>query len=323
MLRRSLLIVVFAAFVAGCNGGSASPPPFFTGTFVPTPTPSPSPTPTPVVQHLYVGNDNASGEVLQYTLPITATSTSNFTLTSPSVLAMALDAAGNLATAQLSGPLRFFPAPLSGASTASATFANGAAPNTLGMAFVPSGTNAGDLWTGSAVSQVYRFTPPFTNASTPATTLTPPGATTTEGVAFDPALNMYITNAPGGAPSNVYVYAPPYTGVPVQTAGVAGSYRKDIASATQLFVAAPIALPGRIDVYTLPITAASVPAFAITTGVSTPEAVALDSAGNLYVGNLNNHTVTVYAPPFSAASAPTVTLTAPAGFAIFAIAIGK
>jgi hypothetical protein len=321
MLRHvfvAFTIAAAAAAVAGCNGGQASPPPFFTGVMA-----TPSPTPTPGPQHLYVGNDNASGEVFQYTLPITALSTSNFTLTSPSVVAMALDANGNLGTAQLTGPLRIFAAPLSGASTASATFANGAAPNTLGMAFVPSGANAGDLWAGSSASQVYRFTPPFTNASTPATTLTTPG-TTTEGVAFDPALNMYVTNAPGGALSNVIVYAPPYTGAPVVTAGVAGSYRKDIVSATQLFVAAPIALPGRIDVYTLPITAASVPAFAITTGVSTPEAVALDSAGNLYVGNLGNHTVTVYAPPFSAASAPTVTLTVGgAGFAIFAIAIGK
>jgi hypothetical protein len=319
MLRRLFIAITIAAAagVAGCNGGTASPPPFFTGTLV-----TPSPTPTPAPPHLYVGNDNASGEVFQYNLPITAASTSNFTLTSPNVLAMALDAAGNLGTAQLTGPLRIFAAPLSGASTASATFANGAAPNTLGMAFVPSGASAGDLWAGSSTAQVYRYTPPFTNASTPATTLTLPGAPITEGVAFDPALNMYVTNA--SATNNVYVLAPPYTGAPVVTPGVAGAYRKDIASATQLFAASVNPGLGRIDVYALPITAASVPAFAITNGVNLPEALALDAAGNLYAGNLGNHTVTVYAPPFSAASAPTVTLTVgTAAFAIFAIAIGK
>ncbi len=34
----------------------------------------------------------------------------------------------------------------------------------------------------------------------------------------------------------------------------------------------------------------------ITSGISTPEGIAADAAGNLYVANSGNNTVTVYAP---------------------------
>ena len=55
-----------------------------------------------------------------------------------------------------------------------------------------------------------------------------------------------------------------------------------------------------------------------------PEGVALDAAGNLYVGNLGDSTVTVFAPPFSSGSAPTLTFTVNNGtFTIFGIGIGN
>src|ERR1700737_1708449 len=53
MVRRAIAFATLglAAFVAACNGGVTSPPPFFTGTAAPTPTPTPiataTPTPTP------------------------------------------------------------------------------------------------------------------------------------------------------------------------------------------------------------------------------------------------------------------------------------
>ncbi len=43
--------------------------------------------------------------------------------------------------------------------------------------------------------------------------------------------------------------------------------------------------------------------------MSTPEGIAMDAVGNLYVGNVTDATVRVYAPPFLAASAPAVALT--------------
>jgi hypothetical protein len=317
MIRRLLFIVGFAAVMAGCNGGSASPPPFHTGVFVPTPTPSP----TPVPQHLYVGNDNTPGTIQQYTIPITGTSTPNFSIASNNVVTVALDAAGNLAAGDNAGHLQFFTAPLSGTSTPAAAFNNGTASNNGQNVF----TTAGDMFDSTAGNRVNFFTHPFTNATTPSSSITSPLLTGAIGTGLDAAQNLYIANAGAGSVSNLYVYAPPYTGTPIITPGVASTaYRKLALSATQLFVCSVFGATGRVDVYTLPITATSAPAFAITTGMNVPEGIALDAAGNLYVGNLSDATVRVYAPPFSATSAPTVALTVgPAPFAIFGIAIGK
>jgi hypothetical protein len=319
MLRRLFIAITIAAAagVAGCNGGTASPPPFFTGTLV---TPSPTPTPVPV-QHLYVGNDNPSGEVFQYTLPITAASTSNFTLTAPApgnVFGLGLDATGNLAVGLINGTLQFYNAPLSGASVPAATFSNAGAGGTGQITFTP----AGDFFVGG--TKVNMFTHPFSNASTPSSSISNPAITYAIAAPLDAAQNLYVVDEGSGTGGKLLVYAPPYTGAPIITAIAAGTnYRKAAISPTQLFVTSVGGLQ-RVDVYNLPITAASVPAFSITNGANNPEAAAVDAAGNLYVGNLGNHTVTVYAPPFSAASAPTVTLTVgSAAFAIFAIAIGK
>lgn len=321
MLRRLFIAAVLAASVTACNGGSTNVPPFTSGVFV-SPSPSPTPSPTPVPQHLYVGNDNPAAQIEQFTIPITATSTPNFTLTAGgNVVSLGLDATGDLAVGLLNGNLQFFPAPLSGTSTATATFSNGGATNNGQIAFMSSG----GFWAANVSNRVNRFNPPFSNASTPAAFVTDPGMVSDIGVAIDAAQNLYIANAGAGTTSNLYVYAPPYTGTPIITPPVAATaYRKATVSATQLFVCSIAGATGRVDVYTLPITATSTPAFAITTGMNIPEAVALDAAGNLYVGDLGDSTVRVYTPPFSATSAPTVALTVgPSPFAIFGIAIGK
>jgi hypothetical protein len=343
MFRRILMLVGFAAVAAGCNGGTASPPPFNTGVFVPTPTPSPTPTPTPVPLHLYVGNDNAGAQILQFNLPLTAATTSNFTMTATNnVVALAVDANGNLAAGLLNGSINYFPAPLTGASSPSATFSNGGASNNGQAAFLATG----DLWAATVSNKVNRFNKPFSNASAPAAFVTDPGMVSDIGVAIDPAQNLYISNAGtgnaaacagtsqpgGGCGSNLYVYAPPYTGAPIITpnvinfpsAGNSTAYRKIGVNATRLYAASVANGTGRVDVYNLPITAASTPAFALTAGVNTPEGIALDPAGNLYIGNLSDATVTVYTAPITAASAPSLIYKVSTGaFAIFGIAVGK
>ncbi|HXA18347.1 MAG TPA: hypothetical protein VN380_15240 [Thermoanaerobaculia bacterium] len=271
---------------------------------------------------LYVGNDHTPGVVQQYSLPISASSTPNFSIASNNVVAVSLDAKGNLAVGALGGALTFFTAPLSGSSTPSATFNNGAAGNVGQIAF----TAAGDFFATSFTNSVNVFTHPFSNFSTPSLTITNPSISSAAGVAVDAAQNLYISNTAGVSPNtfgDIIVYAPPYTGTPIVTGPAIGAnYRKVAISGTQLF-AASVAGTGRIDVYTLPIIGSALPAFSITNGVNLPEAVALDVVGNLHVGNLGNSTVTVYAPPFSASSAPAITLTpSPAPFSIFAVAIG-
>ncbi|HEY0615763.1 MAG TPA: hypothetical protein VGC96_14015, partial [Candidatus Elarobacter sp.] len=82
-----------------------------------------------------------------------------------------------------------------------------------------------------------------------------------------------------------------------------------------------LSVPGRVDVYTLPLAAGVNPAFSITNGVNGPTTLAADLSGNLYVANSLNATVTLYQPPFSAASPAVVTLPI-TSYQVFAIAIG-
>jgi hypothetical protein len=100
-------------------------------------------------------------------------------------------------------------------------------------------------------------------------------------------------------------------------------------SGTQLFVVASQVSASRIDVYNLPITAASAPAFFIKTGLFggsvSASGVGVDSSGNLYAG-LGGNTgppdmgaIRIYAPPFSAASAPNIAT----GVFGFTLAVGK
>jgi hypothetical protein len=152
--------------------------------------------------------------------------------------------------------------------------------------------------------------------------ITTAGLISAIGAAFDANNNLIVANDP--KTSNLLVFAPPYTGAPtVTTPGVAGTaYRKIALNGTQLFVANVNAGTGTVDVYNLPLTNTSAPAFSMT-NVNVPEAVAFDKSGNLYVGNANDGTIRVFAPPFAAASTPSLTFTMPAGFNIFGMTIGR
>jgi hypothetical protein len=270
--------------------------------------------PAAVAQHLYVGNNATPGGIRQFSLPLSGSSTPNFTTSLDGVISVEVDASGDLVAGDLAGNISFFPSPLSGATTRSAFFPIGGGLGAYQLAF----TSGGDLFVAST-SQVHRFNRPFSNFSVPAQTLNIAGFGAL-GLAIDAAQNLYVTSA--SSSSNLLVYAPPYTGVPVSTPPVTALYRKLAVSATQLFVAVAGPGNGRVDVYDLPITSASAPAFSITAGTNVPEAIALDSIGNLYVGNLTGATVMLYRPPFSSSSTPAVTL-ALGSFSIFGLAVEK
>ncbi len=266
-------------------------------------------------QKLYVGNDQPAGGVRQYTLPINASSTPALTIAADSVMSIAVDRSGNLTVGQLGGPLKIFTPPLSGSSTPATTFSESGTPYQIGF------TPAGDMLVATGGNHVDKFTHPFSNSSSASQVITSSALTGAYGVALDAAQNLYVANS--GLTSDMLVFAPPYTGAPIATPGAVGSaYRKLAVGGTQVFVCSVLPGVGRVDVYSLPITATSTPAFTITNGINLPEAVALDAAGNLYVGNLASAAVTVYSPPFSASSAPTTSLVmSPSPFSIFGIAI--
>lgn len=303
VILKRLYFCLFAAFaISGCSLNSGTP----------------SVNHTPSVQHLYVGNDNVAGGVSQFALPLTASSLPTFTIVSNNTTAIGLDAAGDLAVGDSHGQILFYPTPLSASSTPTASFNNGAGNNTGALVF----TSAGDLVATSAGTTVNLFTHPFANASVPSTTITNPGITGASGAAIDGSGNLYISNS--AATSSLFVFAPPYTGAPVNSPLITAPpfYRKIAGFGNQLVVAGVNGGIGQLDVYSVPITNTSTPAFSITNGVNGPEAVAFDASGNLYVGNVANHTVTVYAQPLTAVSAPTVTLSVPGNPFIFALNIG-
>jgi hypothetical protein len=305
MVRKPVVCIALAGLLAGCGGlgTSSTPPPVVV-----------------VVQHLYVGNNNTPGTVQAYTLPITSTSTPAFSFASNNVVSIGFDANSNALVGDNAGHLQYFTAPLSATSTPAVTFSNGS--NNGQITF----NIGGQAFVANASTAVNLFTPPFTNSSAPSTVVSG-GLVSAIGDVLDNLGDLYVANSGvgGGTGSNLEVFVPPYTGAPSVTTPTqaATAYRKMAGSGSTLYVCSVAGTTGRIDAYGLPLTNTSVPAFAITTGVNVPEAIAFDQNGNMYVGNLGNSTITVYAPPFTATSAPAVTLTIPGTFAIFGIAIGR
>jgi hypothetical protein len=293
-----LFAAAFIACLAAC-GGSTKPP-------VP-----PVPGPPVATQHLYTAG--ATGQALQFALPLTG-STPTATLSLPTasdVSAVAVDSAGNVAVGAFGGSISIFNGPITRSASASATFKNGTATEVEGLAF----NSAGDLFATTNSTTINVFTHPLTSASTPSQVITSANLTASVGIVFDSANNLIVSNSPSLAGCNLLVFAPPYTGLPIATPMVPTRFFVQTAiRGTQLFVAGSLPTVSAIEVYNLPITAASEPAFLINNGIAGGSAsavgVAVDSSGNLYAG-LSGNTgppdmgqIRIYAPPFSGASTP-------------------
>lgn len=285
-------MAAFIACLAAC-GGSAKLPGPSSGT-----------------QHLYVGG--TTGHALQFALPLpVSTPTPTATLSLPTAIdvsALAVDSAGNLAVGGFSGTISIFNAPITSSTSAAATFKNGTSAIVDNLAF----NSAGDLFATTNGNTINVFTHPLTSASTPSQVITSANLILSDGLAFDSANNLIVTNTPTPTSSNLLVYAPPYTGPPIATAGIpAASYRQMAVSGTQLFVVNSQVSASRIDIYDLPITAASAPTSGISNGLFggsvSGNGVAVDSSGNLYaglsgnLGTTDSGAIRIYVPPFSGA----------------------
>jgi hypothetical protein len=306
-----LLAAAFIACLAAC-GGSTKPS---------------VPGPPPATQHLYAAG--ATSQALQFALPLTSsTPTATLSLaTASDVTGMAVDSAGNVALGDTSGNISIFNGPITGSASPSVTFKNGTSTFAEGLAF----NSAGDLFATTNGNSINVFTHPFTSASTPSQVITSASLTTTVGVVLDSANNLIISNSPSlAAGSNLVVFAPPYTGPPITTAVVlASNYGEMAISGTQLFVVNSLVSTSKIDAYNLPIAPSGTSAFLITNGLFggsvSASGVAVDSSGNLYAGLGGNlgppdmGGIRIYAPPFSAASAPNVTT----GVGAFTLTVGK
>jgi hypothetical protein len=293
-----LFLAVFIIFLAGC-GGSMGPP-------------------RSSGSHLYVGDNATPGQVLQFTLPLTNSSTASVTLSNSAtnnIVGLAVDSSGNLATGDSAGHLTIYNAPIGNSSTAAASFSNGSAGSSGQLVF----DSAGHLFTATGTLNVNIFNPPLTSASVPVTVETIGGLSFVTGAALDGSGNLIVAN--GGTGTSKLAAFPPAG--PLVTPAVASAlYRQLAVSNSQVFVANMASTTGQIDVYNLPLSSSSTPAFSIT-NVNLPTSVAFDGNGNLYVGNAGDHTIRVFRPPFSASSTASVTLALSSTFDIEALAIGK
>jgi hypothetical protein len=309
-----LLAAAFIACLTACGGSSKPPFP-------------PVPGPPPATQHLYAAG--ATSHALQFPLPLTS-STPSATLSlaiANDVTGMAVDPAGNVALGDTSGNISIFNGPITASASPSVTFKNGTSTFAEGLAF----NSAGDLFATTNGNSINVFTHPFTSASTPSQVITSANLSRSVGVVLDSANNLIVSNSPSlMAGANLVVFAPPYTAPPIASAVVpASNYGEMAISGTQLFVVNSLVSTSRIEVYNLPIAQASTSAFLITNGLFggsvSAAGVAVDSSGNLYaglggnLGTTDSGGVRIYAPPFSASSAPNVTT----GVGAFSLAVGK
>lgn len=308
-----LLLCLFAAALIACLsacGGNSTPTP---------------PGPPAGTQHLYT--DGGPGRALQFALPLTGTSPTAI-LSNPTtnnISSVAVDPAGNLATGDFAGNITIFSGQVTGSASASVTFKNGTVTVVDQLVF----NSAGDLFATTNSGPINVFTHPLTSASTPSQVITNVNLTSTSALVLDSNNNLIVANAPNSPSSSLLVFAPPYTGLPVKTMAPGTSYSQMAINGTQLFAVNSIPETSFVDVYNLPITAGSVPAFSIRNGIFggsvSASGVAFDSSGNLYVGLSGNLGTTdsggirIYAPPLSTASTPNVT----AGVFGTRIAIGK
>jgi hypothetical protein len=167
---------------------------------------------------------------------------------------------------------------------------------------------AGNLFVANSSTGVAEFAPPYTGAPVMITN----GVSHPIAMAFDSGGDLFVVNYNGGT---VTEYAPPYTGSPLATVASGGAFGLAVdPSSGTLFV--PSESYNEVLVYAPPYTGA--PA-AITLGISTPDQVALDGAGDLFVLNVGGAgSVTEYAPPYTGSPIATIStgLSAPNALAL-------
>lgn len=160
---------------------------------------------------------------------------------------------------------------------------------------------AGDLFVANQPGAVTVYAPPYNQA--PATIAV--GINHPQSLAVDARGNLFVAN--GNGSNTVTLYSPPYGGQPAVTiaSNVDDPVNLALDSSADLFVVNAAA--NTVTEYAPPYAAKPT---TISKGLNTPNSLALDGRGNLFVANLNStpNSVVEYAPPFTDASSPVATI---------------
>ncbi|MBV8223367.1 MAG: hypothetical protein JO293_08400 [Candidatus Eremiobacteraeota bacterium] len=264
-------------------------------------------------QRLFVANfasGGAASTLVAYIYPLANGSAPNSTLTSANGVngarGILVDPSDDLFIANASAPnVTAYLPPVGTSTTPSLVLTNGVGtPQDLtldnGLNLYEASLNGGAC---GGVGYVAVFAPPLSNSSAPAFTFCS-GMDAPTGVTFDGVADIWVANSAG---NNVTAYSLPATTVSAPAVTVSGLNAPQAITfdaAGSMYVANKGT--NSVLVFKAPITNASPVAFAITNGVNAPTYLATDANGALYVSNAGN--ITIYAPPFSATSAPAITI---------------
>jgi hypothetical protein len=303
-LANDLQLLFVANCTGSCNSKSSGPVPGSITMYAPPYTGAPTATIlNGVVQpialltdaslNLYVANafgGKTNGTITVYAPPYTGQPTTISTgVDNPG--AIALDPAGNLWVANqagngLNGTVSEYAPPFTGGPVRTITSFTGVP---TGLAFDPQG----NLFVANG-SALVEYAAPYSGA--PATIIS--GLSVANGFSFDASSNLYYVDSNGA----VELFTPPYTEPPMQLQRVSGSLGLLATFQTGGMLFVPDA-SGNVQQYVAPFTG---PPQGIAQSSSTARGIAVDGAGNVFVGycgsgcsNSGSDSVTIYSPPYT------------------------
>jgi len=297
MRSKWILLPALLLFAAGCTNSSSTT---ING---------------PQFGRLYVSNFVNTGAAINiFTPPFSAASLPAVSL--PAGVATGLNEPGGIDT-DVAGKLyaindgmspsviTIFTPPITAASIPTTSITLPSSNNAYGLVL----DRLGNIWVSDrngASSTVRKYSPPFTNTSTPVLTLTAAanGLPDAAGMALDGAGHLAVT---GQATKNVVIYNPPITSASTPAATIAldgNGQGVGFDGAGRLFA---VNLNTDVQVFTPPFSNAQTESFHFGVLAGAGISPKFDAFGNLWVPMSSS--VVEFTSPFSATSAPAVTLT--------------
>lgn len=252
---------------------------------------------------LFVSNPTGSN-ILAYEAPFTAPPFKKISTFPLTPFGLAVDHHGLLAVAtNLNGQgyVNLYTLPWNGPPVQITNGLQGKAPALIAF------DKFGRLFVTVEPDQVFVYAPPFSSASAPVLVLSK-GIHCPQGLAFDSSGRLFISNLGGDCVTGLHFtieeYLPQYVNGPIHeiTKGLNLPTGLAFNHAGLLFVANAA---GTVAIYKKPYTTPSV---TLSAGIASPQQVAIDKTGALYIGNNGTGSVTEYNPPFTSSSSGVKTI---------------